>query len=158
MDGKQLKRLIALGEAEAAAEGEQVTDVAIDRTLGLDYAHANRLYYGTSEGPITPQTVGSFESVTASDPGVVVRAGADMGFFPAAGGQSVTVKVTLCINNGRYGRAESHHLDGVSTPADQDTAANLLAKFRAQMLGSSMANGASTKNLGNPKIEFIKIS
>lgn len=160
MDAESLSKLLTIAKAEASEDDPQSRDVTIDRTIGMDYDAANRLYYGTPAGPITPATVGQFESALSRISGAASVPGANMGDsgrrrLGMAAADST--KLSLCINNSRYGRSETHVLSGQTDPNVINSAADLLATARARCLGGSLSSGNYVKNMANPKIDFIRV-
>lgn len=73
--------------------------------------------------------------------------------------QSGFTRITLCINNGVYGRLESHVLAGRLYDVDTKSKALTLAGNRASLLGSegTVAQAPTGKSRGNPRVEFIKL-
>jgi hypothetical protein len=138
----------------------QDQNVRIDRGQGLDYPSANALYFGAGSGLIRPATVNQFETGAVPSLSADLAGGTNIGGLGAGVGRSAIMasaytKVTLIINNGTYGRAESHVLNRAVTDATTETIARQLAVARAYCLGSSAPFG--TKSLANPQIEFISI-
>ena len=122
---------------------------------------ANIVYYGTASGPVTPGNFGSLQMSSGQVNGAAVVPAANMekgGDSVAAFAPSGYTKVTLCINNGTYGRQESHTCNIPVTSSSQLLQAlTQLARARAALLGNYYTTlAASQKSLGSPQIEFAK--
>ena len=68
-------------------------------------------------------------------------------------------KISLFINNSKYGRIESHVWNKAGATVSQaKTQAERLIEYRAACLGSTAGPDFAVKNLGTPMIEFTRIS
>lgn len=147
--------------ADPIATGGLVTIPAGPANPSL-YAEMNQAYYGVTDGPLTPDTIGAAQGSALRISDVRQSSGNIADFL---GGASMAVpgpctKVTMCINNGLYGRSESHvvftPLSNLSTLFPQVLE---LCNRRALLLGNNTTPGTlPVKSLACPQIEFVKLT
>jgi pimeloyl-ACP methyl ester carboxylesterase len=126
-------------------------------------ADANQLYYGSTDGPLTSQNYGSLQLSAAVVSSAQVTPRTNIANFggsrsmPAA--PSNYTKVTMCINNGIYGRTESHVLNLAYNSPLVLPAVQSLCTYRAACLGCAFTTGQTpSKGLGTPQIEWVRLT
>lgn len=127
-------------------------------------ADANSLYYGATAGPLTAGNYGSLQlsavSVSAAKVGSPTNIANSSGGASMSTGSGYT-KVSMCINNGTYGRTESHVVSlNINNPSILAPVIAQLCRYRAACLGNSLAGLTIPpgKSLGTPQIEFVKLT
>ncbi len=133
-----------------------------DTSVSGWYDRVNRLFWSEDSGPITPANVTSWETTALSASVAGVRPPANKGVFQGAATMAVAsnfTRVTFCINDGTYGRTESHVANRTITEPALLDQIYALASARSILLGATRADFTNKlKGPGQPIIEFIKLT
>lgn len=126
----------------------------------VDYASANRVYFGPGAAIINAASVGLLQSVALAASSVLPPR-EQQGFFQGGSQVALQWKFTLIINNSRYGTSENFVWapGGERSLNEAFVKAQDLAFQRAFLLGNvNTTNTNAAKSLGMPVIEFVRIS
>lgn len=134
-----------------------------DPVAALDPPVSNRLYYGSSDGPISRDSLVTFEATGLAVASARVLAAANIqGLNQLEGGGHVGsgyTKVTMVFNDGTYGHAESHvvRLD-IGNLAGLNIALTTLGSARIGLLGNAFAAPPYAKSAGTPQLQYMRLT
>lgn len=150
---------VPIAEVLAASPEVQTTTAEFDPADYINYGEANSLF--ESVNPNAPLNLGNITR-TAYVGGTIngVERRLNTNIYQQSEINMVASgkwKITMAINNTKYGRLESHVYNGTTNLTDAFNKASALAAERADLLGCKLPS-TRAKKLTTPCVEFFRIS